>query len=176
MAKLVTKFGYFKPGNKTKSGNYARYIATREGVEKIDESQKNNPATLKQKKLIKDILRDFPDSKQMLEYEDYVKNKTIGTASEFISRSIEENASDALGREGYAKYIALRPRAERIGSHGLFTDEGVAVNLSAVVNEMNHHQGNIWTIILSLKREDAERLGFNTGDRWRTMLRTQTAE
>ena len=102
MAKLVTKFGYFKPGNKTKSGNYARYIATREGVEKIDESQKNNPATLKQKKLIKDILRDFPDSKQMLEYEDYVKNKTIGTASEFISRSIEENASDALGREGYA--------------------------------------------------------------------------
>ena len=98
MAKLVTKFGYFKPGNKTKSGNYARYIATREGVEKIDESQKNKPATLKQKKLIKDILRDFPDSKQMLEYEDYVKNKTIGTASEFISRSIEENASDALGR------------------------------------------------------------------------------
>ena len=70
----------------------------------------------------------------------------------------------------------MRPRAERIGSHGLFTDEGVAVNLSAVVNEMNHHQGNIWTIILSLKREDAERLGFNTGDRWRTMLRTQTAE
>ena len=176
MAKLVTKFGYFKPGNKTKSGNYARYIATREGVEKIDESQKNKPATLKQKKLIKDILRDFPESKQMLEYEDYVKNKTIGTASEFISRSIEENASDALGREGYAKYIALRPRAERIGSHGLFTDEGVAVNLSAVVNEMNHHQGNIWTIILSLRREDAERLGFNTGDRWRTMLRTQTAE
>lgn len=176
MAKLVTKFGYFKPGNKTKSGNYARYIATREGVEKIDESQKNKPATLKQKKLIKDILRDFPDSKQMLEYEDYVKNKTIGTASEFISRSIEENASDALGREGYAKYIALRPRAERTGTHGLFTDDGVEVNLSKVAEEMNNHEGNIWTVIISLRREDAERLGFNTGERWRSMLRSQTAE
>ncbi|MEE3405045.1 MAG: MobP3 family relaxase, partial [Acutalibacteraceae bacterium] len=99
-----------------------------------------------------------------------------GNASDFISRAIEENSSDVVGREGYAKYIALRPRAERMGSHGLFTDEGVAVNLSAVTDEMNRHQGNIWTIIISLRREDAERLGFNTGERWRSMLRSQSAE
>ena len=175
MARLITKFGYFKPGAKKKSGGYAKYIATREGVEKIDESKKNKPATVNQRRLIGNILRDYPDTRNMLEYEDYRKSMTAGNASDFISRAIEENSSDIVGREGYAKYIALRPRAERMGSHGLFTDEGVAVNLSAVTDEMNRHKGNIWTIIISLRREDAERLGFNTGDRWRTMLRTQTA-
>ena len=78
-------------------------------------------------------------------------------------------------RDGYAKYIALRPRAERTGTHGLFTDDGVEVNLSQVAEEMNAHEGNIWTVIISLRREDAERLGFNMGDRWRSMLRSQTA-
>ena len=176
MARLITKFGYFKPGAKKKSGSYAKYIATREGVEKIDESKKNKPATVNQKRLIENILRDYPDTRNMLEYEDYRKSMTAGNASDFISRAIEENSSDVVGREGYAKYIALRPRAERMGSHGLFTDEGVAVNLSAVTDEMNRHKGNIWTVIISLRREDAERLGFNTGDRWRSMLRSQTAE
>ena len=176
MARLITKFGYFKPGAKKKSGSYAKYIATREGVEKIDESKKNKPATVNQKRLIENILRDYPDTRNMLEYEDYRKSMTSGNASDFISRAIEENSSDVVGREGYAKYIALRPRAERMGSHGLFTDEGVAVNLSAVTDEMNRHKGNIWTVIISLRREDAERLGFNTGDRWRSMLRSQTAE
>ena len=176
MARLITKFGYFKPGAKKKSGNYAKYIATREGVEKIDESKKNKPATVNQRRLIGNILRDYPDTRNMLEYEDYRKSMTAGNASDFISRAIEENSSDVVGREGYAKYIALRPRAERMGSHGLFTDEGVAVNLSAVTDEMNRHKGNIWTVIISLRREDAERLGFNTGDRWRSMLRSQTAE
>ena len=57
------------------------------------------------------------------------------------------NSYEAAGREGYAKYIALRPRAERIGTHGLFTDDGVEVNLSKVADEMNAHRGNIWTII-----------------------------
>ena len=143
MARLITKFGYFKPGAKKKSGSYAKYIATREGVEKIDESKKNKPATVNQKRLIGNILRDYPDTRNMLEYEDYRKSMTAGNASDFISRAIEENSTDVVGREGYAKYIALRPRAERMGSHGLFTDEGVAVNLSAVTDEMNRHKGNI---------------------------------
>lgn len=33
----------------------------------------------------------------------------------------------------------------------------------------------MWTVIISLRREDAESLGYNTGERWRDMLRTQTA-
>ncbi len=81
-----------------------------------------------------------------------------------------------MGRKTYADYIATRPRAERFGSHGLFTDDGVEVKLDEVSEELNRHNGNVWTVILSLRREDAERLGFGEGKRWRDMLRTETQE
>lgn len=174
MARLVTKFKYLKPDQEKPIGGYATYIATREGVEKIDESFRLAPASVKQKRLIQKILRDFPDSAQMLEYEDYQKEKTIGAASEFITRAIEDNAYEILNQKTYADYIGTRPGAERFGSHGLFTDDGVQVKLKEVSEELNRHGGNVWTLIVSLRREDAERLGFNTGIRWRDMLRTQT--
>lgn len=173
MAKLITKFKYLPP-TKSGRGGYARYIATREGVDKIDESKRFAPATKKQKQLIQNILRDFPDAKEMLEYEDYQKNGTIGNASEFIDRALEDNASEALDREGYARYIATRPRAERYGSHGLFSDDNVEIQLAKVSEEINVHEGNIWTVILSLRREDAARLGYESGERWRDLLRSQT--
>lgn len=174
MAKLITKFKYLKPSARQSVGGYAKYIATREGVEKVDDTFKTDPSTEKQKKLIRNILRDFPDSKDMLEYEDYLKEPTLGNASEFISRALEDNAPEAAGAKTYADYIATRPRAERFGSHGLFTDDGVRVKLEDVSKELNEYEGNVWTVIISLRREDAERLGFNSGERWRDMLRTQT--
>ena len=174
MAKLVTKFKYLKPNRKVSAGGYAKYIATREGVEKIDSSQKFAPATAKQKNLIEKILKDFPDSKDMFEYVDYLEKQNVGSASDFISRVMEDYAYEISGRKAYADYIATRPRAERFGSHGLFTDDGVQVQLSRVSEELDRHKGNIWTAIISIRREDAERLGFNTGSRWRDMLRTQT--
>ena len=174
MARLITKFKYLKPSARQSVGGYAKYIATREGVEKVDDTFKNDPPTEKQKKLIDKILRDFPDSKDMLEYEDYLKKPTIGNASEFITRALEDNAHEAAGAKTYADYIATRPRAERLGSHGLFTDDGVRVKLEDVSKELNEYDGNVWTVIISLRREDAERLGFNSGERWRDMLRTQT--
>ena len=174
MARLITKFKYLKPEDRKNIGGYAEYIATREGVEKIDESRKFAPATNKQKQLIKKILSDFPDSRSSLEYEDYLKDKTIGTASEFITRALEENADEMMHTTTYADYIATRPRVERIGSHGLFTDDGVAVDLQKVSDELNAHTGNVWTAIVSLRREDAERLGYDNGSRWRDMLRSQT--
>lgn len=173
MARLITKFKYLKPDERNHFGGYAEYIATREGVEKIDESKRNAPATTKQKQLIKKILSDFPDSKSSLEYEDYLKEKTVGTASEFITRMLEENADEMMHTTTYADYIATRPRAERFGSHGLFTDDGVAVDLKKVSDELNAHTGNVWTAIVSLRREDAERLGYDNGSRWRDMLRSQ---
>lgn len=173
MAKLVTKFKYLKPNQKVSAGGYAKYIATREGVEKIDGSQKFAPATAKQN-LIEKILKDFPDSKDMFEYADYLEKQNQGSASDFISRVMEDYAYEISGRKVYANYIATRPRAERFGSHGLFTDDGVQVQLSKVTEELDKHKGNIWTAIISIRREDAERLGFNTGARWRDMLRTQT--
>ena len=174
MAKLVTKFKFLKPGARHGRGGYAKYIATRDGVEKIDDSKRFAPATWNQKQLINKILRDFPDTKDMLEYEDYQQKQTVESASEFISRAIEDNAAVALNAKTYADYIATRPRAERFGSHGLFTDDGVQVNLAEVSRELNEYGGNVWTAIISLRREDAERLGFDNGSRWRDMLRTQT--
>lgn len=174
MAKLVTKFKYLKSGARQGRGGYAKYIATRDGVEKIDNTKRFAPATWNQKQLINKILRDFPDSREMLEYEDYQRKQTVESASEFISRAIEDNAAVALNAKTYADYIATRPRAERFGSHGLFTDNGVPVNLAEVSRELNEYGGNVWTVIISLRREDAERLGFDNGSRWRDMLRTQT--
>ena len=174
MAKLITKFKYIRPMDRKSVGGYAKYIATREGVDKVDDTFKLEPATKKQQKLIGKILHDFPDSAIMLEYEDYLKEPTVGNASEFISRSLEDNAVEVMESKTYADYIATRPRVQRFGSHGLFTDDGVRVKLGEVSKELNEYEGNVWTVILSLRREDAERLGFNTGERWRDMLRTQT--
>jgi hypothetical protein len=174
VAKLVTKFKFLKPSARQGRGGYAKYIATRDGVEKIDDSKRFAPVSWNQKKLIAKILRDFPDSKEMLEYEDYRQKQTVESASEFISRAIEDNAAVALNAKTYADYIATRPRAERFGSHGLFTDDGVQVNLAEVSRELNEYGGNVWAAIVSLRREDAERLGFDNGSRWRDMLRTQT--
>lgn len=169
MARLVTKFRYLRH-----AGSYAKYIATREGVEKIDDSKKFLPATAKQKKLAATILADFPDRKHLPEYGHYLRTQTRGAASEFIARSLEENAAELLHRSAYADYIALRPRAQRFGAHGLFTDDGVAVQLSKVEAELNAHKGNVYTAIISLRREDAQRLGFDSGERWRDFLRGQT--
>ena len=144
MARLITKFKYLKNDELKKIGGYAKYIATREGVEKIDESFKLVPATLKQGDIIKKLLRDFPDAKDMHEYDDYCKDPSKWNASEFISRVVEENIETAMGKKTYADYIATRPRAERFGAHGLFTDDGEPVNLSSVSAELNEYDGNVW--------------------------------
>lgn len=176
MAKLVTKFKYLKPGARKGAGGYAKYIATREGVEKIDDSQRLALATKQQEKLIAKILKDFPDSASLPEYGDYQAAPNMGNASEFISRALEDIADEMLSSKTYADYIATRPRAQRFGSHGLFTDDGVQVRLEKVSEELNLHKGNVWTAIFSLRREDEERLGFNSGERWRDLLRAQTQE
>lgn len=174
MAKLITKFKYLKPNARQSIGGYAKYIATREGVDKIDESYMLSPSSVKQQQLIEKILNDFPDSREMLEYEDYEKEPTVGNVSEFIIRALEDNSYEVMQTKTYADYIATRPRAQRFGSHGLFTDDGVQVKLNEVSENLNQYGGNVWTVIISLRREDAERLGFHTGERWRDMLRTQT--
>lgn len=176
MAKLITKFKYLKPNRKKSVGNYARYIATREGVEKIDDSKKYAPATKKQQELIEKLIKDFPESKDSFEYKDYLAFKNMETATDFISRTMEDYSYEISGRKTYAKYIATRPRAERFGSHGLFTDDGVEIKLNNLVKELDENEGNIWTAVISLRREDAERLGFNNGERWRDFMRSQALD
>ena len=108
MARLIFKAPYYKPGRKAGKGErgaYAKYIATRDGVE--------------------------------------------------------------LLRSGMADYIN-----ERKGSNGLFSDEGVVINLSQIEETINNHSGNVWGLIFSLKREDAERLGYNSAVQWMNLLRS----
>lgn len=176
MARLVTKFSYLSPDRTKKPGTYARYIATRKGVEKIDDSKKFASATEKQKELIANFLRDFPDSVDLIEYEDYIHNSNIENASEFISRTIEINYQMVSDNKTYADYIATRPRVEKQGSHGLFSSEGEVIQLSKVSKKLNEYSGNIWIGIISLRREDAERLGYNKGEAWRTLLRSHVNE
>ena len=170
MAQIIAKFGYLK--GKSRSG-YAKYIATREGAEKLDESLREGPVTQSQQEFINKLLEDFPDSKDLLEYEDYQKSPTLGSASEFISAAIELHMGELSGRSGYLKYIGTRPRVEKQGSHGLFSYDGEPIVLSQVAKELDAHRGNIWTAIYSLRREDAQRLGYYTAARWRDLLRSQ---
>ena len=137
MAKLITKFKYLKPNDRKSIGGYAKYIATREGVDKIDQLYKLSPSSVKQQQLIEKIIKDFPDSREMLEYEDYEKEQTVGNASEFITRALEDNSYEVIQTKTYADYIATRPRVQRFGTHGLFTDDGVQVKLNEVSENLN---------------------------------------
>ena len=167
MARLIVKSPYIKCGAGQSAGGYLKYIATRERVEIIPDGR---PPTRKQEQLIQKLVKDFPDTKELLEYEDYLSHPTKATASALITLALESNWDRVQGMEGYAKYIALRPRAERLGEHGLFGDDD-AVDLAAVADELDHYTGNVWTHIISLKREDAARLGYDNAAAWRTLLR-----
>ena len=173
MAKFILKWRYIKSGSAKHSTNLVKYIATREGVERCDESWKHQPATQEQQRLIKELTNDFPDSVDSFEYQDYISKPTKSSASEFISRTVEENV-DLIGKkENYVGYIAMRPRVEKQGSHGLFTQKDEVINLSEVAKVVAEHEGAVWTTIMSLRREDAERLGYDNAGAWRDMLRGQ---
>ena len=108
MAKLIQKSGFL---SKKRAGRYMKYIATRDGVEILN-----------------------------------------------------ENAEGI-----YMRYIATRPRAEKHEGHGLFGAEP-HVDLEQAMQELKAHDGNVWTIIYSLRREDAARLGYDNAESWRLAL------
>ena len=114
MSKLIQKAGFLNP---KRAGRYMNYIATRDGVELLDEN------------------------------------------------------ADSI----YMRYIATRPRAEKHGEHGLFGAED-AVDLEKATQELQTHEGNVWTIVYSLRREDAARLGYDNAASWRALLRSKQAD
>ncbi len=173
MPRIIMKSPYIKPNSKTHIGNYVSYIATRDGVEKADNTQKFMEATEKQKQIIKKLISDYPDSKDLYEYQDYLDKPNRGNADELILRIAETHAELFGDREKYVNYIAQRPRVEKISSHGLFTDDGVPIVLSNVQKEVAESKSNVWTHIISLKREDAERLGYNNAKAWMNLIRSQ---
>ena len=168
MVRLIQKSGYIKPGS---AGGYMKYIATRERVEKLEGS---GPVTKNQETLLRNLLRDFPDTKELDEYKDYSEAPTSGSASALISAALDANAHEVTGRDGYMKYIATRPRVERHGEHGLFSSRPVSLNDS--LKEIENHAGNVWTFIWSLLREDAARLGYDHAESWRKLLMAHQVE
>ena len=146
-----------------------KYIATREGVEVLTGK---GPTTEKQKELVAKLLKDFPDMRDSFEYEDYKQAPTLHTASALISAALDSHMQNLQSENGYLKYIATRPGAEKHGAHGLFGRQE-NTNLTAAMHDLTSHGGNVWTIIYSLHREDAERLGYNNTAAWRKLLVSQ---
>lgn len=170
MAGLIQKPGYIKSGGSV--GNYMKYIATRDGVEL---RCGDGPVSEKQQQLIADLLFDFPDAEQLPEYDDYVSASNAATASAFISAALDENAHALQESDRYMRYIATRPRAEKHGEHGLFSN-GPEVSLEDSMKEVSEHQGPVWTFIYSLKREDAARLGYDSAESWRRLIMAHQVE
>ncbi len=166
MARLIQKTGFI--GRKS-AGGYMKYIATREGVEVLTGK---GPATEKQKEMVAKLLKDFPDMRDSFEYEDYKQAPTLHTASALISAALDSHMQNLQSENGYLRYIATRPGAEKHGAHGLFGRQE-NTELTAAMHDLTAHDGNVWTIIYSLHREDADRLGYNNAAAWRKLLISQ---
>lgn len=179
MPRLIFKCPHIKGGTSSSAshlGNYVKYMATRDGAERVQWEQDQQPATEQQKKLVAQIVRDFPLSCGMFEYEDYQTSPTQGNASDFITRALEENFDRAAKRKNYIQYIANRPHAQRIGAHGLFTSADGPLTLSQVAEAVSSHPGTVWLPIISLRREDAARLGYDNAESWRNLLSSYAME
>ena len=173
MARFILKWRYFKSSPKRNS-QYLKYIATRDGVEKCDESWRYQPATIEQKRIIDSLIKDFPDSIHTPIYENYLSNKTKGLASELIDDTLEEYFDLIDKKENYIGYIAKRPRVEKQGTHGLFSLHDEEINLESVAKNIANHDGLVFTTIMSLKRNDAEALDYARSIRWKELLKRNT--
>ncbi len=172
MTKLILKSPYIKCDGSGKVSGYLQYIAIRENVQRVPDGR---PATQKQEQLIEKLVRDFPDSKDLFEYEDYEAAHTGAAASAFITTVLELNWNAAGRSDVYMSYIATRPGAQRRGEHGLFGD-GDTVDLVKAMGELAGYTGNVWTHIISLRREDATRLGYDSAWTWCNLLKAHRNE
>ena len=181
MSQLIVTSRYLKSGNqknKTKRRNYTKYIATRETVEIRSQKfvDRNANATKNQEQLINDLINDFPESKRYLEYEDYEREPTIENAGELISTIVERNADVVGNRQNFVGYMAMRPGVQKRGSHGLFNEKDEPIILNQAENEIAEHKGNVWSHVVSLRREDAVRLGFDNSDAWRELVKRHISD
>lgn len=172
MARIIIKCPYIKGGKRTSShlSNLVKYIASRDGVEKMESGYRFKDSTVKQEDLIVQILNEYPDAKDLFEYTDFIENPNRENASEFITIAMEHILDKFNDREKYLDYIARRPRVEKIGSHGLFTSGDETLVLSQIADEVSGHAGNVWTPIISLRREDAACLGYDNASAWKALL------
>lgn len=181
LSQIIVTSRYLKSGNqksKNKRRNYTKYIAIRETVEMREQNtiDRNNNATQNQQELLSDLLSDFPEAKRYLEYEDFKANPTVENASELISTIIERNADVIGNRQNFVGYMAMRPGVEKRGAHGLFNESDEPIVLDRAANEIANHPGNVWSHVVSLRREDAIRLGYDNSERWRELVMRHIAD
>ena len=181
LSQIIVTSRYLKSGtqkSKNKRRNYTKYIATRETVEVRDQNtiDRNNNATKNQQELLRGLLSDFPEAQRYLEYEDYTANPTVENASELINTIIERNADVIGNRQNFVGYMAMRPGVEKRGSHGLFNEKDEPIILNRAANEIAEHKGNVWSHVVSLRREDAVRLGFDNSDAWRELVKRHISD
>ena len=170
MPKLIVTSRYLKSGNKKNISNYVKYIATRPGSVTKDILNEDKQVTDKQKELIETMLKDFPDSRMIYEYEDYVANPNQNSASAFISEVLERYYDRMDSMQNYISYLANRPGAVKHGKHALFSQEDKEIELNKVAKEIAEHKGNVWTHVVSLRREDAEKMGYTDLNSWRELI------
>lgn len=150
-----------------------KYIAIREGAAPIPNTNENAPATKKQQELIFSLLNDFPDGKELFEYEDYQKNPNVKNASAFISEILDRNMDRLTSRKNYVDYLANRPGTVKFGRHGLFSQSDEPVDLEKTAKEVAAHGGNVWTHVVSLRRDSAQAMGYDNLKAWRDLVKRQ---
>ncbi len=170
MPKIIVTSRYLKSGSKKNLANYVKYVATREGSVPIPNTNGTAPATKNQQELISSLLNDFPDSKELFEYEDYIKNPTVKSGAVLISEILDRNMDRLTNRENYVGYLANRPGAVKFNSHGLFNEKDEPINLEKVAKEIADHGGNVWTHVVSLRRDDAQKMGYDNLKAWRDLV------
>ena len=174
MAKIIVSCRFQKSAKDM--ADLIRYMATREGVDKLPNSKRFNIASSKQHDLILSVVKHFPQSKKLLEYDDYYDMPTRENANEFLDAVAERYADRADELKGLVNYISNRPGVEKLGSHGLFTQFDMPIDLNTVAERVANHEGVIWAEVVSLRREDAERLHFNNAEAWKNLVRRNMNE
>ena len=171
MARIVLISPYLKGGqNAAKLAQRTRYVATRPGVELLSDESSTLPATKKQQEFITRLLKSFPSCWELIEYEEYLDHPTQGSASAFIQQ-VQEDYMEALEqKENFIDYISHRPGVQKDGEHGLWDAHGKVQNLAQAVREVAEHSGNVWTPVVALRREDAERLGYDNAENWQALV------
>ena len=170
MPRIIVTSRYLKSGNKKNLSNYVKYIATRPGSVTKDTPNEDKQVTEKQKELIETMLKDFPDSKSIYEYDDYVSNPNQSSASAFISEVLERYSDRMDSMQNYISYLANRPGAVKHGKHALFSQKDKEIELNKVAKEIAEHKGNVWTHVVSLRRKDAEKMGYTDLNSWRELI------
>ena len=176
MAKIIVSSRFIKNPSAQNAGKLVKYMGTREGVEKVLKGRDGKIATQQQFTLINRITKHFPDTKKYIEFDDFMMKPSKANATEFINAVAEREADRTDKLKSLVSYIAERPGVEKLVSHGLFSATDEAIDLDDVADKVSAHEGVVWTHVISLRREDAERLGYNNADTWKQCVRRNMNE